>query len=214
MKKNIQILLVILLSTILASSAYAQKRRSSSAPTGWGVGVRLGDLSGLTAKKYGKGSAFEISIGRTHMFYGSGWYSRRWHRSSTKILKDHPNYSEINFTGYSASMPFGVQAHYLIQKDFFDVPNLQWYYGVGGQFRYQTYHFTYRYKVHGNPFWYYGSERVTDIDIGADGVIGAEYHIPDLPLSVFADVTLFMEILDNPFLFFLQGGVGVRYNFK
>ena len=50
-------------------------------------------------------------------------------------------------------------------------------------------------------------------DFGLDGIIGLEYTFKDAPISVFADLNLFMELLDDPFLPFLQGGVGGRYNF-
>ena len=78
----------------------------------------------------------------------------------------------------------------------------------------QTYTFDYRYKLFGSPEWYYAEgDRVTDIDIGADGVIGLEYTFNKIPLSLFVDATLFMEIVDQPFRFWFQGGIGARYNF-
>src|SRR5690606_3855269 len=128
-------------------------------------------------------------------------------------------YSDFQYRGYSASTPIGVQVHYLFRKSINTVADeqisgLEWYYGFGGQFRYQTYTYDYRYKLSGDPNWYYeAGERVTDVDIGVDGVIGLEYTVEDAPVSVFLDATLFMEVLDDPFLFRMQAGVGARYNF-
>ncbi len=35
-----------------------------------------------------------------------------------------------------------------------------------------------------------------------------------VPLSVFGDVNLLLELFDNPFSFYWQGGVGIRYNLQ
>lgn len=56
-------------------------------------------------------------------------------------------------------------------------------------------------------------EKRTNVDFGAEGFIGSEYFFDDLPLSVFAEVGLFLEILDRPGHVRLQGGVGARYLF-
>ena len=51
------------------------------------------------------------------------------------------------------------------------------------------------------------------LDVGVDGVLGLEYTFPKAPVSVFLDGTLYMELFDDPFLFSLQGGTGVRFRF-
>lgn len=178
-----------------------------------GVGVRLGDPSGLSVKKYfGNNKAFEVNLGRSHMFYSGSWYNKRFYDWYDDW--DHRyEYGDYQYIGYSRSFPLAIQMHYLIQNDIKQVRDLQWYWGVGGQFRFQTYHFDYRYRYPNSSIWFVGREKVTDIDFGLDGVIGLEYKIPSVPLSVFGDMNLFMEFVDNPFAFWLQGGVGLRYNF-
>lgn len=182
----------------------------------WGVGVRLGDPSGISIKKYTENNAIELSVGRTHWSARDNWYNNRfddWYKD--KKFGHH----DFQYWGHKASTPIGVQLHYLFRKSINQVADesvrgLEWYYGFGGQFRYQTYSYDYRYKLDGDPNWYYNSgERVTDLDIGVDGVIGLEYTFEDAPISVFLDATLFMEVVDNPFLFWMQAGVGARYNF-
>lgn len=150
------------------------------------------------------------------MLYGKGWYDNRfnyWYE------ENRFGYKDFNYLGYKASVPIGIQVHYLFQKSLNSLggentAGLTLYYGPGVQFRTQSYHFDYRYKIEGNPDWYYVTgNRITDLDLGADGVIGLEYTFKELPVSVFADATLFMEVADNPFLFWFQGGAGARYNF-
>lgn len=200
--------MLVSLSFLMATTANAQHN--------WGIGLRGGDPSGLTLKKYMDGNALEISFGRTHWFSGRGWYDNRFH----DWYRDNDySYQEFQYVGYRSSVPLGLQVHYMWQKPIgrvaeSNMKGLDWYIGFGGQLRVQSYTFDYRYKLFGDPQWYYAKgDRVTDIDIGADGVIGLEYTFNKIPLSLFADATLFMEIVDQPFRFWMQGGIGIRYNF-
>ena len=51
-----------------------------------------------------------------------------------------------------------------------------------------------------------------DVVVGG-GVIGLEYTFSKVPISLFLDGTLFMEIFDDPFLFRPQAGTGARFRF-
>jgi len=181
-----------------------------------GLGVRLGDPSGLSLKKYFGDKAFEISFGRTYMFNDRYWYVHHFN----DWYEEHKfDYNEIQYIGYKASVPLGIQMHYLFQKGFNkiedeDLAGLKWYFGFGGQLRFQNYSYDFRYKLKGDPDWHYDeNHQVREFDFGGDGVIGLEYTFKNAPISIFADVVLFMEIIDNPFLFYGQGGIGCRYNF-
>jgi len=182
----------------------------------WGIGVKLGDPSGITIKRYMDGKALELSVGRTHFFNKKGYYNNRfndWYGDKKFGYKD------FQYLDYKSSAPIGLQLHYLIQKSLDKVADenisgLEWYFGFGGQVRFQNYTYDYRYKLEGSPDWLYATgEKVTDTDIGVDGVIGLEYTLKDAPISLFVETTLFMEVADNPFLFWFQGGIGGRYRF-
>ena len=195
----------LLLSLILVCSTlgYAQK----------GIGVRLGDPSGVTFKTYNGDKALEFSIGRTRLLSGKGYYNDhffKWYSDATT------GYANYRYVGTERSTPLGMHVHYLIHTDWFasDFDGLQWYYGFGGQFRIQSFTHNYVYKLENDPNWYDGgSDKITDIDLGGDAVIGAEYEFEDVPIRVFTDLTLFMEIVDNPFYFWIQGAIGGRYMF-
>lgn len=177
----------------------------------FGLGFRLGDPSGISLKKYFSANALELSVGRSHLWNRNHWYDRRfdeWYKEKNF------GYKNFNYIGHKVSAPIGVQLHYLFQKNIIGAEGLAWYYGFGGQVRFQTFIFDYRYKLEGDNEWFYASgESVTDLDIGVDGVLGLEYIFKGAPLSVFADATLFMEVADNPFVFWPQGGLGMRFNF-
>ncbi|QZE15294.1 SH3 domain-containing protein [Halosquirtibacter laminarini] len=186
----------------------------------WGVGVRLGDPSGVTIKKELQGHALELSVGSTYVLSGKKYDDRYYNDHFNDWYHDmNYHYDDFQYIGYDISTPIAVQLHYLTQKDIHRlgdnaVRGLSWYYGFGGQFRFQTYTYDYRYKVHGDKTWYYTTgDKETDIDFGVDGVIGLEYTFSNAPISIFMDFTTMIEVFDNPFQFWFQGGLGVRYRF-
>lgn len=195
----------VLAFVLFATSAISQNM---------GVGFRLGNISGITLKKYFSEKAFEISLGRSYNFTGDSWYFNHF----VYWYKKNLPFSETEYLSHTKKIfPFGIQLNFLSQRDLkkadSEVGTLDWYFGFGAQFHYQSYYYDYRYKVSGDPVWYYATDRVNDINLGADGILGLEYTFSSAPVSVFLDFTLFMEVYDDPFIFNGQGGIGVRYNF-
>ena len=192
----------VLLLTLITTSANAQN---------WGLGIRLGDPSGITVKKYGEGHAWEFNLGRTHVFSGHGYYNDHY---AYWYDHQHFNYKDHEYIDSHGSIPLGLQVHYLFQKPVKNADGLQWYWGFGGQVRTQKIYYDYRYKLEGSPDWIVVSdEAVQETNLGLDGVLGLEYKFNNAPLALFLDATLFMELVDDPFLFGMQGGFGVRYTF-
>ncbi len=181
-----------------------------------GFGLRFGDPTGLTFKKYNGDKAIEVSFGRTHWLNGRGWYDKHY---NYWYDQNYPKYSDFDYLGHRAYTPLGLQVNYLIHKGIkstgsADLSGLKWYFGFGGSLGFQKYSYDYRYKISGNPDWIYvNQENYTDLDLGVNGVLGLEYIFEDVPIALFLDATLYMELFDQPFLFGSFGGLGVRYNF-
>ncbi|HEY8400419.1 MAG TPA: hypothetical protein VIK89_04110 [Cytophagaceae bacterium] len=197
MKTNTNALVVLFLILLSFSTAFGQKKSNSNA-SGLGVGIRLGEPTGVTGKLYTGNIAIELSVGRSS-YWGYDYY----HHNRDRFYDKYGYY----WHDYRYKNPISTQLHFLWHKPISQVDGLDWYAGVGSQIRFQT--FTY--------YWdggYRRSGRHTNVDLGADGVIGLEYTLKDIPLSIFLDATLFMEFVDNPFAFWGQGGVGIRYNLK
>ena len=177
----------------------------------WGIGFRLGDPSGLSVKKYDGNHAWELNVGRSHLFDRHDRYYDRYDRW---YADQHFNYKAHELVNYSYGRALGIQLHYLVQKDVKNATGLGWYYGFGGQLRFQQYRYDYRYKLENGPDWIVVSDqRVAETDLGLDGVIGLEYKFQNAPLNLFVDGTLFMELIDDPFFFQPQFGIGARYVF-
>lgn len=207
-KTNILVLFIfITLSCFTLTKSQAQN---------WGVGLRLGDPSGISIKKYNGDKAIELNVGRTHV-----WGKRSWDGDRYNDWYKNKNYGYVyhKYRGYEASTPIGIQLHFLKHNSIGQIADesvsgLDWYYGFGPQLRFQTYRYYYEYFREGDSQWQIGeSETEVDFDLGLDGVIGLEYTFDDAPISVFTDITLFMEVVDNPFKIWFQGGIGARYNF-
>ncbi len=130
----------------------------------WGIGLRLGNPTGLSAKKYlGASNGLELAFGTN--LEGNG---------------------------------FELLGHYLFHFPIKKYEGLDWYYGFGLQIRQK------RYKL---------SDNVEESDFGGDLVLGVEHHFQNVPLTIFMDAVLFVELLNNPFSIAIDGGLGIRYNF-
>ncbi|MDF9799650.1 hypothetical protein OKW21_004913 [Catalinimonas alkaloidigena] len=169
----------------------------------WGIGLRVGDPTGLTVKRFLGSRALELSIGRS----GMGNFSARREFDNDKYFESYV-YLDSRFRS-----AVSLQLHYLSFKQ---IPidgndDLAWYVGLGGQLHSTTVDYRYRYWRNNDrrDRW----ESVTDVDFGADFTAGLDYTFHDVPLSLFADITLFVELLDDPLFLRLQGGGGIRYNF-
>lgn len=194
--------LIVVASVLISTSASAQN---------WGIGFRLGDPSGLTLKHYWSNKALEVSVGRSQFFTGNSFYNKQYQRWYDRRGY---TYDKHEFLGYGTSVPISLQVHYLIQNPLGNVNGLNWYFGFGGQARVASYRFSYRYKLPNDNDWIYvNDERVSNVDVGIDAVLGVEYTFPKAPVSLFVDGTVYMELFDDPFVFFLQPGTGVRFRF-
>ncbi len=175
-------------------SAQAQ-RRSSQSSREWAVGLRLGEPAGLNARKYFGSNALELNLGSTGMFYSGE--SRR--------------YEYRGYSGYRASgIALGV--NYIWQNDISGVDGLEWYWGLGGQLssrRFYYYNDEY-FKKHGS--WTVGYYE-TRAALGANGLVGLEWMIPNTPVSLFSDLGLHIEIIPTSFWVNIPLGIGGRFNF-
>jgi hypothetical protein len=155
----------------------------------WAIGLRLGDPSGLSVKKYlSSGNALDISLGSAGYLYGGRYRTYR--------------------DGYR-SAGVALMVNYLWQKDISGADGLQWYIGVGGMMSSRRY-YRHGYWKHGV---YYGSEYSNSVSLGATGIIGLEWFIPNTPISLFGDVGLYLEAVPATFWANVPAGFGGRFNF-
>ncbi|WP_345954992.1 hypothetical protein [Mucilaginibacter sp. PAMB04168] len=107
----------------------------------------------------------------------------------------------------------GIRSHgvvltglYEIHQTAFDVAELKFYYGAGAHLGAVGDGY---YKRYGGDDEYYKSGLL----LGADGVIGLEYLIPQSPIAISLDLNPRVELARGPF-FDLAPGLGIKYTFK
>ncbi len=100
-----------------------------------------------------------------------------------------------------------VTGLYEINMEAFNVPALKFYYGFGGHVG----------AIGSGTYQRFGGStevyRNNQILLGADGVIGLEYIIPQSPIAVSLDLNPRIEMATGPF-FDIAPGLGVKYFFK
>ncbi|GMQ25210.1 hypothetical protein Aoki45_18920 [Algoriphagus sp. oki45] len=173
-----------------------------------GAGVRLGEPFSLTYKDFFEDYwSFEIMLGSGGV--NSGEYYQ-------KAFENNPPESNAIYGGHSARRGISLNFRMALHEDFTDMFEitqgyLLGYAGAGVQIR--TTYVDYRYfltpSVPGNPNL---NESRTNFDLGPEVFAGAEYYFDELPISVFAEIGLYLELIDRINMRG-QGGIGVRYLF-
>jgi hypothetical protein len=143
------------------------------------------------------GSNYTIAAGLKFGGYEDG-FSAKYFATSTVSYE-----AELGFRSHGVVFT-GL---YEINQEAFNVPELKFYYGFGahiggvGKGNYA--------RFNGDDEYYNSSH----ILLGADGVIGLEYCIPNSPIAVSLDLNPRIELASGPF-FDLAPGLGVKYMFQ
>jgi hypothetical protein len=193
MKKILLTSLVIF--SFLVSSAQRQRQ---------GIGIRLGDPSGITYKKYlPKGHAVEFGLGST----GPAWHNA-YYRNSFESRGVYDNYK---YRSHRVNSALYIQGRYLLHTEIY-VQDLEgkwdWYWGLGGMLKFAKIRYSY---LDADPP-YDQTDIYNDIDFGPEGIVGMEYTFQDVPLTVVAEVSLMLELVDR-ITFQPFGAAGLRYRF-
>jgi hypothetical protein len=176
---------------LLCPTIHAQNAKSKSSGSvgqaGYktGIGLRFGAEGGFTIKHF-------INDGRAL----EGLVSRGW--------------------GYGG---FRITGLYEIQKPFPDVAGLDWFFGAGAHVgfydgRYYGYYGYYNggyYDKHGN--WHPNGYHDYYTSIGIDLILGLEYQIPDIPLTVGIDIKPYIDLFGRTD-HFADGALSLRYIFQ
>jgi hypothetical protein len=151
----------------------------------WAVGFQLGDPSGVNVRRYfGQNRALDLSVGTYGLFYGR---ERSYRNGSYK------------------NAGFSARVNYLWHTSLFKNDSFRAYYGFGGQLNSRRYYFVPQSQT----------TEVYDrqISLGATGLAGLEYFLPNNRLSVFLETGVYAELIPAIFYLHPQISGGVRMNF-
>ncbi|WP_092177861.1 hypothetical protein [Cyclobacterium xiamenense] len=192
--------LLVCLIAFTGFSAFAQE---------YELGLRLGEPYGITFKTaLFDDYSLEAIIGRGSP--NSGSYYRR-------SFENNPPLSSAIYEGQQVAGAFSAQARMAYEQSLnaeFDIAegNLVGYAGAGVQVRSTTVTYFYRTPAAGEA-GASRSESRRNADVGPEGFIGSAYYFEDVPLGIFAELGLFMELLDRFGHLKVQGAIGARYAF-
>jgi len=99
---------------------------------------------------------------------------------------------------------------YEFHETAFDVPGLVWFYGLGGHIR--AYPDSWRSSYRG---WHRDYERYNSrLGLGVDGIIGLEYKIPPIPITLSLDLKPMIEFTTYGNVYIgIDPGLSIRYVF-
>ncbi len=168
------------------------------------IGLRFGDPTGISYKKYlPRHKAVELGLGTSTI----GWH-QQYYRNA---FRDFDKFEPYEYSDHQVSGTLYLQAKYLVQYDIEIegmIGSLQWYWGGGALLKLSK--INYRYTDPSNEIF---RDVHTDVDIGPEGILGMEYTFEDVPLTIFGDISLMIEIVDRPGIPRGFSGVGLRYDF-
>ena len=92
--------------------------------------------------------------------------------------------------------------NYLWRRDIAGARGLEWYYGIGGLLTTRGYYDDGRDGNYTNR-----------ISLGATGALGIEWFIPGAPISLFAEINPYVEVVPAPLYIGFLGALGGRFTF-
>jgi hypothetical protein len=193
-------LFVVLCMSFHVASAQKPNEKKHS------LGIRLVDPTGFTYKYYAPSLlAFEAGIGTVPNSWHGLYYVETFKKNYDKkfIFKSRDTKNVMYLFARVLK-----QNNINVDEDF--KGSLQWFYGAGLVYKSANIHYTYE-KNNGNvpeP----GHINRHDIDFGTDVIAGVEYTLENFPLTLYTELSIFVEFTDKTTVKAL-GGVGARFRF-
>lgn len=170
-----------------------------------GIGLRMGEPFSITYKTF-----LDDHLSIEGMFGSAGPNSASYYRTAFENNRPGPN---AFYIGHNTSSRWCMNFRMAYHEDITDMIGIESgyllaYAGAGAQLR--SVMVDYVYSQGTNATF---AEQRRNMDFGPEGFVGAEYYLDGIPLSVFAEFGIFMELIDRFGHFRLQGGIGARYLF-
>jgi hypothetical protein len=203
--RNFSCLLTIFF-TCLTLTAHAQLPNAE-------VGLRIGEPLGLSFKHYlnqERTRAYEIILGGA---YAGAAYNRYFqNRFDREPVFDNLDYVDHRIR-YSVALQFRYIHFEELPPELGRLDGLRWYFGYGAQLRFTNVIYTYS-LVSPTGELLFDEDARNVIALGPEGMIGLEYQFQQIPLALFAEIGLMIELLETPFVPRPLFGIGARYNFR
>ncbi len=192
------------------------------------VGLRFGDLTGISYTRGDDRGAWEVNLGRTYLKY----HNRKRSTEFDQWLEDQTFWQEANADpSYEAVLlrsdiepELALQVRRLFRGFVVDprtnsATRMSWYAGGGAQLRYERYSYIV-YEIKPSPVP--ESERYIQVindpshylGLGMDVTAGLDYALMQFPFVVFLDFSMYNRISNFSFEPIAHAGFGARYVFR
>jgi len=170
------------------------------------IGLRLGYPLGLSYKAYIQSNhAVEFIIGTAPGSWSSNYYKNSFNKYS--------DFKNFKYQSHDVRSTLYLQGRYQFQ---YNIPvdgmegKLDWYWGAGAVLKFASVQYQYTTnEPPQNPYY----QTVTDVDFGPDFMGGMEYTFEDVPVTLFGEVSVMIELANRPMIFRGFAGVGGRFRF-
>ncbi|MEJ1236661.1 hypothetical protein WBG78_00950 [Chryseolinea sp. T2] len=194
---NGKVLIAAILVACVAYNASAQDRS---------LGLRLGYPLGITFKSYIQSNhAVEFLLGTQPGNWSSNYYKKSFHKFN--------DFENDTYLSHHVRSTLYLQGRYLFQ---YNIPvsgmegMLDWYWGAGAMIKFASVQYQYHTNEPPKTPYY---QTVTDVDFGPEFMGGMEYTFEDVPITLFGEVSVLIELVNRPFVFRGFAGVGGRLRF-
>ncbi len=172
------------------------------------VGLRLGEPLAISYKLRIGMMGYEVIAGR-YGVPGSPSYFR-------EVFKDKDVFEGRYYLDHTPTSAFALHGRWLnhVSIPVQTTRNFDWYWGFGGQLLISQIEYFYTNDPEAtNGFNPDGNEKVTHFSLSPEVIIGLEYKFEKVPVSIFTDMAVAIEVFQKPFTPRLPVGMGIRYFF-
>lgn len=176
-----------------------------------GIGGKLGDPIGLTIKGFfPKGLSLEVVAGGANSRLNDFQYQKT-------LFETYRSDSDYEFFGVSEMKlmdRLAIQGRILIHNSFPDngIPGLVWYTGLGVHTRFFSTRYQYGIDTGGSENEF-GAETIKYTEMGPEAILGFEFAVGRLPISLFAEVTYYYQMYSEFTWHQPGGGIGLRFTY-
>jgi hypothetical protein len=183
-----------------------------------GIGLKLGDPFAVTYKFYpSKHWSFAVDVGKAASGLYNKYYRNAYNAYQPDSIKSDTTHTKSEkYLAHKVLQDWFLEAKFLYQWDADKLAlGLQFYAGVGWQFRNTKIRYDYNYTLGATTIEEskFGQFYETRFTYGPVAIVGFEYSYFSLPISAFIEVEWYTDAFLDPGYQRFQGGVGIRYVF-
>jgi hypothetical protein len=182
---------------IISTTSFCQRKENQ-------ISLRVGEPMGVGYKRFFTGgNAIEFLVGTATKQASESYY-----RDS---FQHYIEGDVFEYKGHEVENILYLQARYLFQRSipWEAVPgSFEWYWGAGVLYKQADLIYIFNVDTFDDL-----KATFRDIDVGPEAILGLDYSFKEIPLTIYSELDVLVEVTDRPGSFRGFMVVGLRYNF-